>query len=72
MGGGGYNWYVKMPQCAYMEHGLKSIAFYVQKHIVPRVVYYYFPLVRDKPLGAPKFVRPLSQLNIPNPLMISK
>ena len=30
---GAYYWYVKIPQCGYMEYGLKYIAFYVQKHI---------------------------------------
>ena len=40
-----------------MEHGLKGIAFYVQKHIAPHVVYYNFPVVRDKLLGAPASVR---------------
>ena len=25
--------YIKIPQCGLMEHGLKDIAFYVQKHI---------------------------------------
>ena len=37
----------------YMEHGLKDIAFYVQKPIAHRTVCYNFPLVRDKLLGAP-------------------
>ena len=41
----------------YMEHGLKDIAFYVKKHITTRAVCYSFPVVRDKPLGAPAFVR---------------
>ena len=54
---GAYYWYVKIPQCGYVEHGLKDIAFYVQKHITHRTVYFNFPLVRDKPLGAPAFVR---------------
>ena len=27
---GGISQYVKMPQCGYMEHGLKDIASYVQ------------------------------------------
>ena len=27
-----YNWYVKVPQYGYMEHGLKDIKCYVQKH----------------------------------------
>ena len=37
-----------------MEHGLKDIAFYVQKHITPRAVCYDFPLVSYKPLGSPR------------------
>ena len=41
-------WYVNIPQCGYTEHGLKDIAH--------RAVCYNFPLVRDKPLGAPAFV----------------
>ena len=28
---GGYYWYVKIPQCGYMEHELKDIAFDVQQ-----------------------------------------
>ena len=26
-------WYVKIPQCGYMEHGLECIAFYYQNHV---------------------------------------
>ena len=40
-----------------MEHELKDIAFYVQKHIAPWTVVITFLLVRDKPLGAPAFVK---------------
>ena len=40
-----------------MEHGLKYIALYVQKHKAARAVGYKSPLVRGKPLGAPVFVR---------------
>ena len=40
-----------------MEHGLKYITFYVQKHIAPLAMCYNLPLVRDKPLAAPIFVR---------------
>ena len=54
---GAYCWYVKIPQYGYMEHGLKDIAFYVQKHIALQGVCYNFPLVHDKPLGAPAFGR---------------
>ena len=38
-----------------MEHGLKYITFYVQKHIAHHAMWYSSPLVRDKPLGAPGF-----------------
>ena len=31
-------WYVKIPQCEYMEHGLEYITFYVQKHMAPLAV----------------------------------
>ena len=30
---GVYYWYVKMPRCGYVEHGLEYFSFYVQKHI---------------------------------------
>ena len=36
-----------------MEHGLKHISFYVQKHTAALVRSYNLGLVRDKPLGAP-------------------
>ena len=32
---------------AYMERGLKDVAFYVQKHKTPRAVCYNFQLVRE-------------------------
>ena len=35
-----YYWYVKIPQCGYMEYGLKDVAFYVQKHIAPWEICY--------------------------------
>ena len=50
---GAYNCYVKIPQCKYMEHGLKDIASYGQKHITTWAVCYNFPLISDKPLGRP-------------------
>ena len=28
-----YYWYVKMPRCGYVEHGLEYFSFYVQNHI---------------------------------------
>ena len=40
-----------------MEHGLKDIAFYVQKHITPCTVVITSLLVHDKPLGAPASVK---------------
>ena len=48
-----------------MEHVLKYITFYVQKHIAPLTLCYYLPVVRDKALGALAFMRLLgSELNI--------
>ena len=40
-----------------MEHGLEYITFYVQKHMASLEVCCGLPLVRDKPLGAPAFVK---------------
>ena len=40
-----------------MEHELKDIAFYVQKHITPCTVVITSLLVRDKPLEAPASVK---------------
>ena len=40
-----------------MEHGLKHIKFYVQKHIAILAMCYNPALVRDKPLGAPASVK---------------
>ena len=54
---GSYYWYVKIPQCRYMEYGSKDIALYVQKHMKLRAVCQNFPLLRDKLLGAPASVR---------------
>ena len=54
---GAYYWYVKIPQYGYMEHGKNIILLYVKKHMAPRALCYNFPLVRDKPLGAPAFAR---------------
>ena len=36
-------WYVKMPQCGCVEHGLAYITFYVQKHIAHLVALFWFP-----------------------------
>ena len=52
-----YYWYVKIPQCGYMEHGLKDIAFYVQKHIRTRAVCHNFLCFATSHLGAPASVR---------------
>ena len=50
-------WYVKIPQCTYLKHGLEYITFYVQNiwHLWQSVL--VAPLVHEKPLGAPTFVR---------------
>ena len=50
-------WCVKIPQCGYVEHGLKHISFYVQKHIVTLAVCYNAGLVLDKLLGTPASVK---------------
>ena len=54
---GTYYWCVRIPQCGYMKHGLKHILFYIEKHPAHRAVCYNFLFVRDKPLGAPTFVK---------------
>ena len=54
---GVYYWYVKIPQCGYMENGLKDVAFYVQKHIAPWTICYNAPLVCDMPLWVPAFLK---------------
>ena len=50
-----YYWYVKIPQCGYVQHGLQYITFYVQKHIA--TMCFNPPLVHIKPLGSPAFVK---------------
>ena len=40
-----------------MEHGSKDIAFYVQKHTAHWTVVITSLLVRDRPLGAPAYVK---------------
>ena len=50
-------WCVKIPQCGYMEHRLKHITFYVQKHIAALEMYHNPGQVRDKPLGASTSVK---------------
>ena len=50
-------WYVRIPQCGYMEQGLAPITFYVQKHMTPLGLCSGLSLVHNKPLGAPTFVR---------------
>ena len=48
---------VKIPQCGKMEHGLRYIAFYVQKHITPGTVVITSLLFRDKLQEAPASVK---------------
>ena len=50
-----YYRYMKIPQCEYMEHELKDIKCYVQKHIAPQPISYNLPLIHDRPLGAPAY-----------------
>ena len=45
-------WYVKLPPCKYMEHGLEYIMCYVQKQMAPSAACSGLPLVRDGPLFA--------------------
>ena len=52
-----YYRYVKMPRCWCVEHGLEYITFYVQKHIAHLAACSGSPLVRDRPLRAPPFVK---------------
>ena len=40
---GVYYCYVKIPHRGYMEHGLKDVAFHVQKHIAPWSICYNPP-----------------------------
>ena len=54
---GVYYWCVKIPLYGYMEHGLKYIMFCLQKHIAALAMCYDSPLVHDKPLGVPTFVK---------------
>ena len=48
---------VKMARRECVEHGLEYITFYVQNHIAHFVAFSGFPLVRDRPLGAPAYVK---------------
>ena len=60
-----YYWHAKIPQCRYVEHGLKDVAFfYVQKHIAPWAICYNSMLVRSIPPGAPPFVRSIDSYGI--------
>ena len=36
-------WYIKMPQCGCVEHGLEYTTFYVQKHIAHLAALFWFP-----------------------------
>ena len=58
---GVYYWYVKMPQCGCVEHGLEYITFYVEKHIEYKAACSGPLLVRNGPLEASAFVK-LAQL----------
>ena len=50
-------WCVKIPQCWFMDHGLKHVSFYVQKHVIAMGMCYNPALVGDKPLGSPASVK---------------
>ena len=47
----------KYHKAGYMDYRLKYITFYVKRYIAHLVMCYNAPLVRDKPLGAPTFVK---------------
>ena len=36
-------WYVKIPWCGCVDHGLEHIIFYVQTHIVHLAALFWFP-----------------------------
>ena len=61
----GCYWYVKIPQCGCMEHGLKHITFYVQKHITSLALCYNPSLVGGKPLGVQASVKLVYWLLLP-------
>ena len=52
-----YYFYVKMPRCRWVEHGLEYITFYVQKYIAHSLACSGPPLICDGPLGTPEFVK---------------
>ena len=54
---GVYYWYVKIPQCGCVEHGLKYITFYVEKYIAYLAAHCGPPLIRDGQLEVPTFVK---------------
>ena len=54
---GVHYWYVKMALGGCVEHWLEYITFYVQKYIAHLVACSGHPLVCDRPLGAPAFVK---------------
>ena len=49
---GTYYWYVEMPQCGCMEHGLEDIAFYVKKQQIGQSVITSRPFVTEATRGA--------------------
>ena len=46
-----YYWYVKMPRCGYVEHGLEYLSFYVQKYIA------YLTACSGSPAGSQRATR---------------
>ena len=50
-------WCFKIPQCGYMEHGLKHVTLYVQNMLAALAMCSTPVIVRDKPLGAPASVK---------------
>ena len=48
---------VKIPQYGYLGHGLKHITHYAQKHLAGVGMCHNPALVRERPLGAPAYVK---------------
>ena len=52
-----WGWWFEMPSRSLWRYCNDVIAFYGQKHTAHRIVCHKFPPVRDKPPGAPAFVK---------------
>ena len=60
-------WYVRIPQCGYMEHGLKDVVFLCSKYTYSAMSNCYNALlVHDMPLWAPAFLGLVYQVTLGN------